>query len=125
MNQSSNQNAEDTKDLLARIDAYLGTTPTRSEKDKEPAKAERTQAAKKNGSVLHVMYDVTGKEILGASIGGKVIAGAAAINMSRRGISILDSEGNDLLGTTKAAAGDSHETRVRQDILEWLSGGRD
>ena len=120
-----NQEAEDVNDVMARIDEYLGTTPTLSGSANESAKAERTQAAKKNGSVLHVMFDVTRKEILGASLGGKVIAGAAAINMSRRGISILDSEGEDLLGTTKAAAGDSHETRVRQDILEWLSGGRD
>ena len=56
-----NQEAEDVNDVMARIDEYLGTTPTRSEKAKEPAKAERTQSAKKNGLVLHVMYDVTGK----------------------------------------------------------------
>ena len=32
-------------------------------------------------------------------------------------------EGQELLGTTKAAAGDSHATRVQQDILDWLTGG--
>jgi hypothetical protein len=118
-----NQEAEDAKVVMARIDEYLGTTPACSEKAKEPAKAERTQAAKKNGSVLHVMYDVTRKEILGVSIGGKVIAGAVAINMRREGISVFDSEGKDLLGNTKAAAGDSHATRVQQDIIDWLNGG--
>ena len=118
-----NHEAEDAKDVLARIDEYLGTTPSRSEKAKEPVKAERTQAAKKNGSVLHVMYDVTGKTILGASVGGKLITGAVAAHLSREGISLLDSEGQDLLGITKAAAGDSHATRVQQDILDWLNGG--
>ena len=120
-----NQEAEDAKDVLARIDEYLGTTPARSEKAKEPAKAERTQAAKRGGLVLHLMYDVTGKAILGASVGGKIITGAVAAHLSREGISLLDSKGQDLLGNTKAAAGDSHVTRVQQDILDWMSGGRE
>ena len=79
-----NQEAEDVNDVMARIDEYLGTTPTRSEKDKEPVIAERTQAAKMNGSVLHVMFDVTRKEILGASLGGKVIA-ARPVNQHEQG----------------------------------------
>jgi hypothetical protein len=118
-----NQEAEHAKDVMAQIDEYLGTTPARSGSAKEPVKVERTQAAKKNGSVLHVMYDVKEKEIIGASIGGKVIAGAVAINMSREGISVYDSEGQDLLGTTKAAVGDSRATRIQQDIIDWLNGG--
>jgi hypothetical protein len=118
-----NQEAEDAKDVLARIDEYLGTTPSRSEKAKEPVKADRTQAANKNGLVLHVMYDVKGKEIIGASVGGKVIAGAVEINMSKEGISVIDSEGQDLLGNTKAAIGDSRATRIQQDIIDWLNGG--
>ena len=118
-----NQEAEDAKDVMARNEECLGTTPARSEKAKGPVKVERTQAAKKNGSVLHVMYDVSRNEILGASVGGRVIAGAVSIDMNRDGISIKDSEGHDLLGTTKAADDDSRATRIQQDIIDWLNGG--
>ena len=118
-----NQEAEHAKDVMAQIDEYLGTTPARSESAKVPVKVEPTQAAKKNGSVLHVMYDVNRNEIIGTSVGGKVINGAVAVHLSREGISIIDSEGQDLLGTTKTAVGDSRATRIQQDILDWLNGG--
>jgi hypothetical protein len=120
-----NQHAEDIKIILAKINAYLGdpgpVTPVSPRTDKEPLMSNNQQPRK--STTLHLMYDTERKSLLGVSIGGKIISGAVAAHLSREGISLLDSEGEDLLGTTKAAIGDSRATRIQQDIIDWLNGG--
>jgi hypothetical protein len=116
-------------DVMNDIDAYLGLPPAPASPAASPKDTQAAAAAERSAEVLHVMFDVRTKSFVGASIGGKLISGAVAAHLTSDGASLLDAEGENMLGATGAVAGHRSQAaepeQVAQDIFDWMTGGGD
>jgi hypothetical protein len=114
-------------DVLDEIDSYFGQPTKRASAAAGPTATPTAQAAERNGRVLHLMWDTSSNSFVGASIAGQLLSGVVAAHLSKDGVSLLNCDGENLLGT-KAVASDEDSratatSRLQQDVLSFLTEG--
>jgi hypothetical protein len=116
-------------EVMAQIDAHLGRpagSPSTVSSSKPPT---TSQAAARSDVVLHVMFDLKSRSFVGASIGGKLLTGAVAAQLSKDGVALLDAGGENLLGANAGVAEQRGKadvsSQVAKDIYDLLAGARD